>query len=91
MCGIAGIVDYKNESDRKPLVSEMLSVISYRGPDDSGIYNSRFSTIGNVRLSIIDVSGGRQPLSDQSGRYWIVFNGEIFNYPELKQDLLNNG
>jgi asparagine synthase (glutamine-hydrolysing) len=91
MCGIAGIIDYKNESDRKPVVSKMLSVISYRGPDDSGIYNSKYSTIGNVRLSIIDVSGGRQPLSDQTGRYWIVFNGEIFNYPELRTELCQSG
>jgi asparagine synthase (glutamine-hydrolysing) len=91
MCGIVGIIDYNNTSDRKPIVEKMLSIISYRGPDDSGIYNSKFSTIGNNRLSIVDIEGGRQPISDQTGRYWIVFNGEIFNYPELRSGLIQKG
>jgi asparagine synthase (glutamine-hydrolysing) len=91
MCGIAGIIDYNNSSDRLPVVLKMLAIIGYRGPDDNGIYNSRFSTIGNIRLSIVDIEGGRQPLSDQSGRFWIVFNGEIFNYPELREELIKNG
>ena len=69
----------------------MLRSISYRGPDESGIYHLRFATIGNVRLSIIDIEGGQQPLSDLSGRYWIVFNGEIFNYKELRIDLEKKG
>jgi asparagine synthase (glutamine-hydrolysing) len=91
MCGIVGIIDYINTSDRKPIVEKMLSAISYRGPDDSGIYNSKFSTIGNNRLSIVDIEGGRQPISDQTGRYWIVFNGEIFNHPELRSGLMEKG
>ncbi len=91
MCGISGIIDYGKKSDWKPIVEKMLSVIGYRGPDDSGIYNSPFATIGNVRLSIIDIEGGRQPLSDASGRYWIVFNGEIFNYRELRDELQKKG
>ncbi len=91
MCGIAGIVDYDNKGDKKPVVEKMLSVMSYRGPDESGIYNSSFATIGNLRLSIVDIQGGQQPLSDQSGRYWIVFNGEIFNYPELRKELTEKG
>lgn len=91
MCGIVGIIDYNNKSDRKPIVEKMLSIISYRGPDESGIYNSKFSTIGNNRLSIVDIEGGRQPISDQTGRYWIVFNGEIFNYPELRSGLIEKG
>ncbi len=69
----------------------MLHAIRYRGPDESGIYHSPHATIGNVRLSIIDVEGGQQPLSDSSGRYWIVFNGEIFNYKELRQGLEKSG
>jgi asparagine synthase (glutamine-hydrolysing) len=91
MCGIAGIVDFDNKSDRKPIMQKMLSVIGYRGPDESGIYNSTFATIGNLRLSIVDLEGGQQPLSDQTGRYWIVFNGEIFNYPELRKELTDKG
>ncbi len=78
MCGIAGIIDYTGKANSKQVAENMLSVISYRGPDESGIYHSPFATLGNVRLSIIDIEGGQQPLSDPSGRYWIVFNGEIF-------------
>jgi len=91
MCGIVGIVDYKNIYNRKPIMEKMLSVIGYRGPDESGIYNSPFATIGNLRLSIVDIEGGQQPLSDQTGRFWIVFNGEIFNYPELRNELVDEG
>jgi len=86
MCGIAGIIDYYGKENGIPLVKAMLTAVSYRGPDESGIYNSPFATIG-----IIDLSGGQQPLSDQTGRYWIVFNGEIFNYKELRQVLENKG
>ncbi len=63
------------------------AAFSHRGPDESGIYHSPVATIGNVRLSIIDLQTGQQPLSDISGRYWIVFNGEIFNYIELREEL----
>lgn len=69
----------------------MLRAISYRGPDETGIYHSTFATLGNVRLSIIDIIGGQQPISDPTGRYWIVFNGEIFNYKELRIELESQG
>ena len=88
MCGIAGIVNSKDVKNRKEIVQNMLSRIYYRGPDESGIYNSDRTTIGNVRLSIIDISSGQQPISDPSGRFWIVFNGEIYNYIELREDLI---
>ena len=91
MCGIAGIIDYKGKAASRPVIEAMLCAINYRGPDESGIYLSPFAAIGNVRLSIIDLSTGQQPLSDPSGRYWIVFNGEIFNYPELREMLLKKG
>jgi len=91
MCGVAGIIDFRGRSDSIPAVTEMLRSFSYRGPDESGIYHSPNATIGNVRLSIIDLASGQQPLSDISGRYWIVFNGEIFNYIELREDLENKG
>lgn len=91
MCGVAGIIDFRGRSDSIPAVTEMLRSFSYRGPDESGIYHSSIATIGNVRLSIIDLATGQQPLSDTSGRYWIVFNGEIFNYIELRKDLVNKG
>lgn len=91
MCGVAGIVDFKGGTNTPRKVEAMLQSLSYRGPDESGIYNSPFATIGNVRLSIIDLSTGQQPLSDTSGRFWIVFNGEIFNYKELREDLEKKG
>jgi asparagine synthase (glutamine-hydrolysing) len=91
MCGIAGIIDFKTGQNNKQIVERMLSAINYRGPDESGIYHSPFATIGNVRLSIIDIEGGQQPMCDMTGNYWIVFNGEIFNYPELRKDLEARG
>jgi len=91
MCGVAGIIDYRGRSGSVPAVEEMLRSFSYRGPDESGICHSGAATIGNVRLSIIDVATGQQPLPDATGRYWIVFNGEIFNYIELREELERKG
>lgn len=91
MCGIAGIIAYNNNINYKETVESMLRSINYRGPDESGIYCSPAATIGNVRLSIIDLTGGQQPLCDPTGRYWIVFNGEIFNYRELRKELEERG
>lgn len=87
MCGIAGIIDFHSRNNTVPAVSSMMQAIKYRGPDESGIYHSDCATIGNVRLSIIDLETGQQPLSDMSGRFWIVYNGEIFNYRELRAEL----
>jgi asparagine synthase (glutamine-hydrolysing) len=87
MCGVAGIIDFHGKKNSTFAVKSMLRSINYRGPDESGIYNSGSATIGNVRLSIIDLTSGQQPLSDSSGRFWIVFNGEIFNYKELRGEL----
>jgi len=91
MCGVAGIIDYRGKTNTVSAAETMLRSFSYRGPDESGIYHSPAATIGNVRLSIIDLLTGQQPLSDVSGRYWIVFNGEIFNYIEIRGDLDRKG
>ncbi len=91
MCGIAGRIDYRNRVLNKKIIEGMLRAICYRGPDESGIYSSPFISFGHARLSIVDLSTGQQPLSDPSGRYWIVFNGEIFNYPELRDRLIRKG
>lgn len=91
MCGIAGIVDFQMKTDGRALTQKMLRSISYRGPDESGIYSSPAVNLGNVRLSIIDIVSGQQPLCDASSRYWITFNGEIFNYKELREDLERKG
>jgi asparagine synthase (glutamine-hydrolysing) len=91
MCGVAGIIDYRGITNTVSATEAMLRSFSYRGPDESGIYKSHTAAIGNVRLSIIDLLSGQQPLSDISDRYWIVFNGEIFNYIELREDLERKG
>ena len=76
MCGIAGHVG----STRPELLPAMLGLLKHRGPDDSGIHASGDVGLGMTRLAIIDLVTGRQPMSDDSGRYWIVFNGEIYNF-----------
>ena len=92
MCGIAGIYNSTEiTSNPEDLLKRMLARIQYRGPDESGIYINKRVAIGSVRLSIIDIRSGQQPLSTPDGKYWIVFNGEIFNYIELKTELTNLG
>ena len=93
MCGIAGIYNYHSpkEPSSERNVKNMLSLIKHRGPDESGVFLDNNIGIGSVRLSIIDLASGQQPMADQSGRYWIVYNGEIFNYTELRSDLIKKG
>lgn len=91
MCGVAGIIDYNSKCNSIDIVTSMLQSISFRGPDESGIYHCPKATIGNVRLSIIDIVSGQQPLSDPSESYWIVLNGEIFNFRELRNELVIKG
>jgi asparagine synthase (glutamine-hydrolysing) len=92
MCGIAGTVDWNGDSP--PEVAQlraMLGAIRHRGPDEAGIYTDRQAGLGSVRLSIIDLNTGRQPISNEDGSLWIVFNGEIFNYLELRAELVRRG
>lgn len=88
MCGIAGIV---NLSEPDPIPREtllyMLETIRHRGPDGTGIYRSPWAGLGSTRLSIIDLTGGDQPIGNEDGTLWIVFNGEIFNFLELRGNL----
>lgn len=90
MCGIAGIANFSTTPDEH-LVNRMLTRIRHRGPDESGIYAGSKVAMGNVRLSIIDISSGQQPMPDSSKRYWIVFNGELFNHIELRAELEAKG
>ncbi|HXR82916.1 MAG TPA: asparagine synthase (glutamine-hydrolyzing) [Hanamia sp.] len=94
MCGIAGRYHFYpsiSQMERQSDIKKMLSVIRHRGPDESGIYVDEHVGLGSVRLSIIDIASGQQPMSDESGEYWIVYNGEIFNYQELRKDLEKKG
>tara|TARA_A100001011_G_C14267581_1_gene825453 strand:+ start:83 stop:1867 length:1785 start_codon:yes stop_codon:yes gene_type:complete len=87
MCGIAGIVSLKrSELPEKGTIAKMLSEIRYRGPDDTGVFYDNSCHIGNNRLSIIDIEGGHQPITVQE-RYTIVYNGEIYNYKEIRSEL----
>ena len=93
MCGICGIVAESNAlSEREQnIVSEMKLRIRHRGPDDDGMHISSYSVLGHQRLSIIDIEHGHQPMVSRDGRHVLVFNGEIYNYLELRQNLLNSG
>lgn len=91
MCGICGIVHRDGHSADLQLVARMLAQLPHRGPDDRGIYADGPACLGHCRLSIIDLSGGRQPMSNEDGSLWVTFNGEIFNYVELRELLVGKG
>jgi len=92
MCGICGKLEFdRNAKVSAPLIRSMLDTIRHRGPDDQGIYLSPQVGFGHARLSIIDLNSGHQPLSNEDGTIWIVFNGEIYNYRELRTFLLAKG
>src|SRR5665647_1660291 len=94
MCGITGFIDsrkYLTEANGESILNRMITRIHHRGPDDCGLYLEPGMGMGNVRLSIIDISGGYQPLSNEDGSLWIVYNGEIFNYIELYKELIKKG
>lgn len=87
MCGIAGY----SGREIAGLMPRMMNVIRHRGPDDDGKFDAEKIHLGMVRLSIIDLSGGHQPITNEDGTVHVVFNGEIFNYIELKADLEAKG
>jgi asparagine synthase (glutamine-hydrolysing) len=87
MCGIAGVVG--EYADRTASVRRMMDSLSHRGPDDHGLYEASGATLGHRRLSIIDLGGGHQPIVDSSLGLSIVFNGEIYNYKQLRKELLD--
>ncbi|MBK7228611.1 MAG: asparagine synthase (glutamine-hydrolyzing) [Ignavibacteriales bacterium] len=94
MCGITGLFNYKNNypMDRN-LSTEMVRTISHRGPDDEGFYYDDDCGVflGHRRLSIIDLSTGNQPMTNEDETIWIVFNGEIYNFPVLREELILKG
>lgn len=92
MCGICGVYGAQNgEPVSGEIIERMISSISHRGPDDRGAYLDGSIGLGFARLSIIDLSGGHQPMSNETGDVWLVFNGEIWNYKELRKELLEKG
>jgi asparagine synthase (glutamine-hydrolysing) len=92
MCGITGILNLK-EPDliSVDVIAKMAGYLRHRGPNESGIYIDDWTGIAQTRLSIIDLAGGTQPIHNENKTLWIVFNGEIYNYIELKSDLIKSG
>jgi len=92
MCGIAGIVavDRLDDSVRERAV-RMRDVIAHRGPDEEGLYCDGIAALAHRRLSIVDLSAGQQPLSNEDGSIWVVFNGEIYNHADVRPSLAAHG
>jgi asparagine synthase (glutamine-hydrolysing) len=90
MCGISAIVGGQQERTTG-VIESMVMALRHRGPDKQSYRRLKGCDLGHARLSIIDIDGGTQPMSDGSGRYWIVFNGEIYNYRELREELARFG
>ena len=91
MCGIVGVVHFDGSRNEPLDILRMLAQIPYRGPDANGIYAQGGTGLGHARLSIIDLRGGQQPMHNEDRSLWVTFNGEIFNYVELRNDLLSKG
>ncbi len=91
MCGIAGYVTTEPAPESRAVLERMTDTIRHRGPDDSGYYQDAWASLGHRRLSIIDVAGGHQPMCNEDGAAWIVFNGEIFNHASLRPALEQGG
>lgn len=92
MCGIAGFIDVRRSRDSaEQLIDNMCGVIRHRGPDDQGVWVGDGTALGMRRLSIIDLAGGHQPIFNEDESILVVFNGEIYNYRELRQDLQERG
>jgi len=91
MCGITGIVHFDEAPVDQRLLRRMTAVLRHRGPDDEGFFVDHGLGLGFRRLSIIDLTGGRQPMSNEDRTVTVVFNGEIYNFVELRNDLKQQG
>lgn len=92
MCGICGIFEPKRDTPiEAAVIRSMTGTLQHRGPDDEGVYCAPGIGLGHRRLSIIDLEGGHQPLSNEDGSVWIAFNGEIYNFQELNRRYLRSG
>ena len=87
MCGISGIVHFGKLPDAASRVHEMAASLVHRGPDDDGFWHDGDCALGFRRLSIVDIGGGHQPMANEDGNVWVVYNGEIYNHRELRREL----
>jgi len=92
MCGIVGIIHESQDEQVSPsLLAEMRDSMVHRGPDDSGLYVQGNIGLGHRRLSIIDIAGGHQPMSAADEQVWLTYNGELYNYQEVRRNLIDKG
>ncbi len=91
MCGIAGFIRGQRDLARSEDIRRMTQAIVHRGPDEEGVYAEGNVGLGMRRLSIIDLTSGSQPIHNEDRSVWIVFNGEIYNFPELRKELESRG
>ena len=91
MCGIAGIFNLDGAAVAPESLQGMIRMLAHRGPDDTGFHTENGVGLAHARLSIIDLAGGQQPMCNEDSSLWITFNGEIFNYLELREELLAKG
>ena len=91
MCGIAGLITKSDADSPREMAARMTAAMGHRGPDDQGVHESGAMALGHARLSIIDLGGGHQPLFNEDGSIAVVFNGEIYNFPELADQLKARG
>src|ERR1700752_117716 len=91
MCGIIGIIYRENQRVEEKELIRARDKMVHRGPDAAGIFIDHNVGLAHRRLSIIDLSGGSQPLSNEDGSIWITFNGEIYNYLQLREMLISKG
>src|SRR5512143_1663894 len=92
MCGIAGILEFGRDARADAAsLRAMCGIMAHRGPDDDGFCTDGQAGIGMRRLSIVDLTTGHQPISNEKGNLWIVFNGEIYNHLALREQLLARG
>ena len=87
MCGIAGVVYFDGRDAPADAVGRMMAVMRHRGPDDAGMHLEGPVGLGHRRLSVIDLAGGHQPMSNETSDVWITYNGEVYNYLELRRGL----
>ena len=91
MCGIVGLIDKNSKTTKKKIIKNMADKIIHRGPDAEGYFVDDYIALGHRRLSIIDLKGGDQPLYNETKDIALIFNGEIYNYKTIREDLINKG
>ena len=92
MCGITGFAERSHQADEaRAIVKKMADLIAYRGPDGEGYFVDDQVALGHRRLSIIDLEGGSQPMYNEDGNLVVIYNGEIYNYQDLRAELLAAG